>query len=93
MKIGPLTLFQRMHANGKPCRSVLIAALHWGWSLTWRWHLSWHPGLSGKVGPYFMRTYRYSPGLNFHAGLNLPVIGSFSIQTQPNMPLTKKEAK
>lgn len=93
MKIGALTFFQRMHANGKPSQSVLIAALHWRWSLTWRWHLSWHPGLFGKVGPYFMRTYRYSPGINFHAGINLPVFGSVSIQTQPNMPLKKKESK
>ena len=93
MMIGPLTLFKRMHCNGKPSRSVLIAALHWRWSLTWRWHFSWTPELSGSIGPYFMRVYRHSPGFNFHAGLNLPVIGAFSIQTQPNMPLKKKESK
>ena len=86
MRLGPLTLFERMHSNGTPTKSILIASLHWPWSLTWRFHCSWHPGLSGSIGPYFMRTYRYAPGLNFHAGLNLPVVGSFSIQTQPNMP-------
>lgn len=88
MKIGALTFFQRMHCNGAPSKSILLAALHWKWSLTWRWHLSWSPGLSGRVGPYFMRTYRYKPGLNFCAGVNLPLLGSFNVQTQPNMHLT-----
>ena len=86
MKIGPLTLFERMHANGTPIRSWLIAALHWEWSITWRWSFTWSYGLSGRVGPYFMRVYRGSPGMNFHAGINLPMVGSFSVQTQPNMP-------
>lgn len=92
MKIGPLTLFQR----GRRSATVLVASWHWRWSLTWRWHLSWSPGMSGSFGsfgPYFMRTYRYAPGINFHAGINLPVVGSVSIQTQPNMPLKKKESK
>jgi hypothetical protein len=93
MKIGALSFLERMHCNGKPSSSILIAALHWKWSLTWRWHFSWHPGLSGKIGPYFMRVHKHSPGFNFHAGLNLPVMGAFSIQTQPNMPLKKKESK
>ena len=91
MKIGALTFFQRMHCNGTPSRSILLAAWHWKWSLTWRLHLSWSPGLSGRAGLYFMRTYRYKPWLIFHAGLNLPVIGSFSVQTQPNMPLTPND--
>lgn len=85
MKIGALTLFKRMHSNGARSKTILVAAWHWKWSLTWRWHLSWQPGLSGKIGPYFMRVYRGSPGLNFHAGLNLPLLGSLSLQTQPNM--------
>ena len=88
MKIGALTFFQRMHCNGAPSKSILLAAWHWKWSLTWRWHLSWSPGLSGRVGPYFMRMYRYKPGLNFCAGVNLPLLGSFNVQTQPNMHLT-----
>ena len=85
MNIGPLSLFKRMHSNGKPSASVLIAALHWKWSLTWRWHLSWSPHHAGRTGPYFMRVYRHQPGFNFHAGLNLPVVGSLSLETQPNM--------
>lgn len=86
MKIGALTLLKRVHCNGVPTNGVLIAAWHWPWSITWRWHFSWSPGIAGRAGPYFMRTCRYRPGLNFHAGLNLPLIGSFSMQTQPNMP-------
>lgn len=90
MEIGALTLLKRMHSNGKPCDSVLLASWHWKWSLTWRWALAWRPGLSGRVGPYFMRVYKGSPGLNFHAGINLPLLGSFSIQTQPNMRTKRK---
>ncbi len=93
MKLGPLTLFHRMHSNGTPIRSWVIAAVHWKWSITWRWTFQWSPGLSGRVGPYFMRGYRYQPGLNFHAGLNLPVVGSFSVQTQPNMPWKRECTK
>lgn len=89
MKIGPLTLFQRMHSNGKRSATVLVASWHWKWSLTWRWHLSWSPGMSGSFGPYFIRTYTYAPGINFHAGINLPIVGSVSIQTQPNMPIKR----
>ncbi len=89
MKLGPLTLWKRMNANGKPCSSVLLAAWHWKWSLTWRWHLSWSPGLAGRAGLYFMRVYRHAPGVNFHCGANLPLLGSFSLQTQPNMPCSR----
>lgn len=92
MKLGPLTLFQRMHSNGTPIRSWVIASLHWNWSITWRWTFTWRPGLSGRGGPYVMRVYRGSPGLNFHAGINLPVVGSFSVQTQPNMPWKRAQS-
>ena len=85
MKIGPITLIHPRHCNGKPTSGLTLAALHWQWSLTWRWLVTWSPGLAGKVGFYFMRTYRYEPGINFNAGLNLPLFGSFSVQTQPNM--------
>lgn len=85
MDVGPMTVFQRMHCNGERTDSFLLASWHWKWSLTWRFILTWRPGLSGKVGPYFMRVYRYSPGFNFHAGINMPLLGSVSIQTQPNM--------
>lgn len=85
MKIKALTLFHRMHCNGTPSKSILLAAWHWKWSLTWRWHLSWSPWLAGQTGFYFMRVYRHQPGINFHCGASLPLLGSFSIQTQPNM--------
>ncbi|WP_326526927.1 hypothetical protein [Dokdonella sp.] len=84
MEIGALTLFERMHSNGTPGKTILVAAWHWKWSLTWRWHLSWYPGLAGKMGLYFMRVHR-GQGFNFHAGVNFPLLGSLSIQTQPNM--------
>ena len=37
-----------------------------------------------RMGLYFMRVHR-GQGFNFHAGANLPLLGSLSIQTQPNM--------
>lgn len=82
-----LIVLQRMHCNGVPGRTWLIAAWHWKWSLTWRWMFCWSPVVFGRLGWYFFRTYKYLPGLNFHCGLNLPLIGSFSMQTQPNMRL------
>lgn len=87
MKIGALTLFKRQHCNGVPSKGILLAAWHWKWSLTWRWHLSWSPVVSCSMGPYFARTYSYRRGFNFCAILNLPIIGGFKIETQPNMPL------
>ena len=36
-----------------------------------------------------MRIHR-GRGFNFTAGLNLPLIGHFRLQTQPNMPLRPK---
>lgn len=89
MKIGNLTLFERMHANGTPSSTVLLAAWHWKWSVTWRWHLSWTAINSGKKGFHFMRVYKGSKGINFHCGANLPWVGSFSLVTQPNMDMRK----
>jgi hypothetical protein len=81
-----LTIFQRQHCNGVPCSSYLLAAWHWKWSLTWRWILSWSKWYAppGRQGFTFMRTHR-GRGFNFTTGLNLPLIGHFSFQTQPNM--------
>lgn len=39
-----------------------------------------------------MRVYRGSPRFNFHAGVNTRLLGSFSVQTQPNMDQRKKRA-
>ena len=85
MKLGPLALFKRMHCNGTPTKDILIAAWHWKWSLTWRWHLSWSPVISGRTGVYCMRVYRHQPGINLHAGANIPVVGSVRFEMQPNM--------
>ena len=85
MRIGPLTLFVREHSNGTPLHSFLLAALHWRWSLTWRWSVSWSPpNKHVRQGPYFIRTRR-GMGINFIAGLNMPIFGCLHISTQPNM--------
>lgn len=87
MRIGALCLFKRQHCNGKPSNSWIIASWHWKWSLTWRWVITYTKKHSGNVGFYFRRVYKYSKGLNFHCGFNLPIIGSVNIQTQPNMKI------
>jgi len=86
MKIGPITLFKRDHSNGKPIKSFTIAALHWDWSLTWRWGFGWSPWYKppGVQGFTFMRKRGYK-SFNFTTGLNLPYIGHFRLETQPNM--------
>lgn len=43
MRVGPLTLFKRMHSNGTPINTWIIAAWHWPWSITWRWGLDFDP--------------------------------------------------
>jgi hypothetical protein len=55
------------------------------------WHMNDKPLLAivfgigaGRSGVYAWRVYRYM-GFNFHAGINLPILGSLSIQTQPHM--------
>ena len=86
MKIGPLNIWQRMHANGTPTSSVNVASLHWPWSLTWRWSITkseWYCP-PGNQGFSFMRTHR-GAGFNFHACFNSRWTGRWSIQTQPNM--------
>jgi hypothetical protein len=86
MKIGPLSFFERMHSNGKDIDSILIASLHWPWSITWRWVFVRSPWyrMPGKQGVSLVRTYR-GRGFNFRASFNAPFLGHLSIQTQPNM--------
>ena len=86
MKLGPLTLFCRMHSNGEPIDSYLVAAWHWPWSLTWRWVFVKAPWYAppGNQGFSFMRTYR-GDGFNFHVCFNSRWTGHWSIKTQPNM--------
>ena len=78
------SFFKRQHSNGTPIRSWTIAAYHHPQSITWRWVVSYSTRKAGRTGVYAMRVYRYA-GFNFHAGINLPVLGSISIQTQPHM--------
>ena len=81
---------RREHCNGVPTRGRMLASLHWPWSLTWRWAVYWHPPspivVNGRRYPrsYFLRTHR-GRGINFMAGLRVPMLGHFSIHTQPNM--------
>lgn len=88
MKVGPLTLFKRMHCNGTPTSGVVIAALHWRDSITWRWSLSLSWG--GRAVPgwpawTFRRTFRGEKGFNCHATLRFPFNCGLMLSTQPNM--------
>ncbi|SDI40377.1 hypothetical protein [Pseudomonas abietaniphila] len=79
MKIGPLTLFSHNPT------ALLIAALHWQGSITWRWALNWRH--TNQLIPYGFgstRHYKSSPGWNGVLTLNLPVLGYFHLQAQPN---------
>jgi len=78
------SLFKRMNSNGTLINSYNIASYHHEDSITWRWVLSYSLRKAGKTGVYFLRTYR-GRGFNFHAGINIPVLGSLSLQTQPHM--------
>jgi hypothetical protein len=85
MKIGALTLFQRMHSNGTPINSFSLASIHWKDSITWRWGIIWSPwDRVGTQGLTFRRHY-LSRGFNFYAGFNSRMTGHFSLTTQPNM--------
>lgn len=80
-----LTLFKRMHSNGKPINSWIVASWHNPRSITWRWSISYSRKNPDKYGAHFFRVYRHVPGINFQAGINLPILGSISISTQPHM--------
>jgi hypothetical protein len=83
-----LTFFKRMHSNGTPVDSFTVASWHNPKSLTWRWGITYSPRKTGRTGVYFMRTHR-GCGFNFIAGINLPILGSLSVQTQPSMWIKK----
>ncbi len=80
-----LTIFKRNNSNGKPINSWTLAAYHHPRSITWRWTIQYSRRKAGRAGVYFMRVYRHQPGINFHAGINLPLLGSLSVQAQPHM--------
>lgn len=84
MQIGGLTLFRRMHGNGKPSKSYLIGAFHWPSSITWRWSFVRSPYYPrpGRQGFSVIRTHG---GECFKACFNAPFVGLFSFTTQPNM--------
>lgn len=86
MKLGPLTVWQRMHSNGTPIDSVNVMSWHWPWSLTWRWGICKSPYYPrpGKQGFGFIRTHR-GRGFNFILCFNSSLTGHWSLQTQPNM--------
>lgn len=79
-----LEFFKRMHSNGTRIDAWVVATYHHPDSITWRWSLTYSKRKNGRTGLYFMRVYR-GQGFNFHAGINLPAIGSLSMQTQPHM--------
>ncbi len=83
-----LTLFKRMHSNGTPINSFTVVAWHNPKSLTWRWAVTYSIRKAGRTGAYFIRVHR-GQGFNFHAGINLPFVGSLSINTQPSMWIKK----
>lgn len=79
MRVGPLTLFARRDAG------LTIAALHWRNSITWRWAFDW--SRTNRLIAYGVgstRHYKSSPGWNGLLILNLPVLGCFRLQVQPN---------
>ena len=87
MKLGPLTIWQRMTPDlGPGRRSISVLSLHWPWSITWRLSVTKAPWYAppGKQGFSIWRTHR-GMGLNFHACFNTKLTGHWSIQTQPNM--------
>jgi hypothetical protein len=91
VKLGPLTLFERMHSNGTLIRSWVIAAVHWEWSITWRWSLTCSTAY--HMRPFwprasYTRTYRGYPGnvWCFQSSVHVPWLGSVNLSAQPNMP-------
>lgn len=91
MQIGALTLFEKMHSNGTPIKSIVLAAWHWPSSITWRWSLA-----KSEYNKYntklftFMRTYRGGKGFNFTLVMNSRFTDCIVLQTQPNMWKNKK---
>ena len=73
-----------MNSNGTLIDQWVLAAYHHPDSITWRLSVCYSKRKAGKTGVYFMRVYR-DQGFNFHAGINIPLLGSISIQTQPHM--------
>lgn len=86
MKIGALTLFQKMHSNGKELDDILVAAWHWPSSITWRWSITKQKTESKRNLPMlsFTRTHR-GRGFNFQMCFYSRLTGIWQLSTQPNM--------
>ena len=79
-----LSFFDRQHSNGTQISSWILAAYHHPNSITWRWVIWYSARQTGRTGLYFTRVHR-SRGFNFDAVINLPLLGSLRMQTQPHM--------
>lgn len=86
MEFKALTIWKRMHSNGSPTDSVLVAAWHWPSSITWRWSITKQKVDSKRKLPLvsFVRTYK-GRGFNFRLCFYSRLTGIWQIQTQPNM--------
>jgi hypothetical protein len=82
MKIGPLAVLNRIHCNGEPTRSILIAGWHWPRSITWRWALDWTPYVKG---PTLFRWPDHPTEGSAFAGVRIPLLGCVTLWMQPNM--------
>lgn len=84
------SFFERKRTNnGDVSKTINILAYHPAWSLTWSFIISHTSPHCGRAGFYFLRTSKGKKrkSIFFHAGVNVPIIGNISINTQPTMPL------
>jgi hypothetical protein len=86
-----LTVFGKMHCNGKPIKSINVISWHPNWSLTWSWGITWNPNYIRNGNPfYYLRYGGYrSQGWYFMCGLKLPILGHISFSNQPTMDKKK----
>lgn len=78
MRLGPLSFFTRMHANGTRLDAWNLVALHWAWSLTWRWVLT----VGRDTGGTKTHVWWHETG---SVALRLPRFGFVSFSWQQNM--------
>jgi hypothetical protein len=82
VKLGAFHLFERCHRNGDDDKRILLAALHWPWSITWRWLVDWSPwGSSYRIAPLAWWTGNGCGSVH----LRLPVVGCLTFAWQENM--------
>ena len=83
MKIGALSLFERLHSNGRKINGINIAAWHWKWSITWRWIFSWYWQCGKRGYSRWIGYYRTNNGVIIR--VSTPFFGEFHFQIQKNM--------